>query len=382
MANMLLTGGRSFATLELARNFHAAGYSVFLAESIRGSLSAPSRALQANFLVPPPRQQPQEFIRALLDIIRQNRIDLLIPTGEETFCVARHRTELSADCTVFVDSLDNLRTLHNKATFIQTAQELGLSVPQTCLVETQAQMSEAFTRWPRLVLKPVYSRFASHILILPSRRQAEIAFQKNTSSAWVAQEFIAGSHICTYSVAHQGHLTAHCAYHSEFKFGRGSTILFQPADHPAAFAWVKQFVAARRYTGQIAFDFIETPQDELLALECNPRATSGIHLFAGQPGFHEAYTNPAFPCLVPLTGNSFMVLSAMLLFGLPCALQKREFKHWLAAFTRSRDVIFSARDPLPALLQLRSALYFAYLGRRHGISISEATTFDIEWNGE
>jgi len=95
VANVLLTGGRAPATLELARIFHSAGHQVFLAESVSGSLTANSRAVAASFLIPPPRQQPKDFIRALIEIICQNKIDLLIPTCEEAFHVARGYAELS-----------------------------------------------------------------------------------------------------------------------------------------------------------------------------------------------------------------------------------------------------------------------------------------------
>ena len=73
-----------------------------------------------------------------------------------------------------------------------------------------------------------------------------------------------------------------------------------------------------------------------------------------------------------------MLLTAMLVYGLPAALHKRQLKPWLTAFTHRRDAIFSPHDPASALLQLRSLLYFVMLGRRHKISPLEASTFDIE----
>jgi len=382
MAKVLLTGGRAPATLELARIFHSAGHQVFLAESVRGCLTAASRVLTASFLIPAPRQQPQGFLQALLEIIHQNQIDLLIPTCEEAFYVASGYAELSAQCAVFVEPLERLRPLHHKAAFIQLARDLALPVPGTCLVETGEQLSAAFARWPRLVFKPVYSRFGSSALILPSREQAESVLRLRAPSAWVAQEYIEGRQVCTYSIAHQGHLTAHCAYRSDFTAGPGSTILFRPLEQPAALAWVSQFVAARQFTGQISFDFIETAAGDVLAIECNPRATSGAHLFAGQAIFAETFFNPQRACLFPDSGTSSMLLTAMLVYGLPAALRTRALKHWLSEFMHSRDVIFSLYDPAPALLQMRSVLHFVFLGWQRGISPLEASTFDIEWNGE
>ena len=52
MSNILLTGGRAPATLELARAFHRAGHTVFMAESLRGHLSQPSNAITKQFCCP------------------------------------------------------------------------------------------------------------------------------------------------------------------------------------------------------------------------------------------------------------------------------------------------------------------------------------------
>jgi hypothetical protein len=66
---------------------------------------------------------------------------------------------------------------------------------------------------------------------------------------------------------------------------------------------------------------------------------------------------------------------------LPTALKKHRVKKWWTAFRSSRDVIFRGDDPLPALLQFRSIFHYLQLARRENISLLEASTFDIEWNG-
>lgn len=424
MANILLTGGRAPATLDLARSFHAQGHRLFVAESLAGSLTATSNATYASFVVPPPRQQPAAFVESLAEIIQTQRIDLLIPTCEEIFYVAMGREKLAALCTVFVEPIERLRLLHDKWTFIQTALEMGLSVPGTLRIETEADLCAAFARWPRLVLKPVYSRFASRTLILPPPFTAFASLRASPASPWVAQEYLAGEPICTYSVAHAGRLTAHTAYRAEFTAGQGATIRFQHAEHPASLAWVQRFVEAFGFTGQIAFDFIEEPGagGTVRAIECNPRATSGVHLLAAAPRFPDAFFQPAFtpvrnqnrnadftegadfadyisvnppfprhprsippsepPCLFPPAQAAPMLLSAMLLYGLPAALKKQSLSHWWQAFRSGRDVIFRREDARPAFAQWHSLLHFVALGWRHKITPLEASTRDIEWNGE
>lgn len=375
MSNLLLTGGRAPATLELARAFHRMGHSVFMAESLRGHLSEPSNSLEQNFLVPPPRQQTGTFLDTLEKIVYENKVDLVIPTCEEVFYVAMGRDRFPA----FVEPLEKLRQLHNKWDFIQLSLNLGLSVPQTILVDSQESLATAYERWPRLVLKPVYSRFAAKTLIRPTLEQAKSAL--TFDSRWIAQEFIEGTQICTYSVCQQGRVTAHTAYRSDFTAGQGATILFRHVNHAATFEWVTKFVAATGFTGQIAFDFIETADGKIFAIECNPRAISGIHLLARDPKFPESFLNPFASCIIPPDDFSVQLWTGMLFYGLPAALKKHQLKKWWRAFTSSRDVIFRRDDPLPALLQFRSIFYYLQFARRERISPLEASTFDIEWNG-
>lgn len=386
--NILLTGGRAPAALELARAFHKAGHTVFMAESLRGHLSQPSNAIKANFMVPAPRQEKDAFLVALKTIIIENSIDLLIPTCEEVFTVAMGREQLP--CTVFVESIRKLNTIHNKWAFAVNAVEQELSVPETMLINTMDDMLHAYAHWKEIVFKPVYSRFAARTLIMPPLKHAASTLTFNPKSPWVAQGYIRGKEICTYSIVHNGHITAHTAYSSTFTAGQGAAIAFQHIERSAIFEWVKTFVKKNQFTGQIAFDFIETPDGQIYALECNPRATSGVHLLASHSQFVEAFLNtstgsvhrPQMDCITPQDDHSHMLSTAMLIYGLPAAFKKKQFANWLKTFFTSSDVILDFKDPLPLLLQFRSILNYLNLARKNKISPLEASTFDIEWNGE
>jgi predicted ATP-grasp superfamily ATP-dependent carboligase len=381
MANVLLTGGRAPAALELARIFEAAGHRVYMAEIVRGHLSEPSKAIAQNFIMPPPRQETAAYIDALKQVITEHQIDLLVPTCEEIFHIARGWNVLSQHCIVFAVPIERLRPLHHKYMFVCKAADYGLAVPETILLKSARDTGHAFDRWDELVLKPAYSRFASKTLIRPTR-EAAANIDVSAESPWVAQRYIEGEQLCTYSVVHLGRITAHTAYRSEFTAGQGATIVFQHVDHPASLAWVQRFVEAEQFTGQIAFDFIETADGEVVAIECNPRAISGVHLFAKTPEFAQAFFDASLACVTPADDVCAMLLTGMLVYGLPSSIRDRRFKRWLFTFLRSRDVIANLRDPLPALLQLRSIVHYVVLGRKHGISALEASTLDIEWNGE
>lgn len=382
---LLLTGGRAPATLELARLFHAAGHEVFVAESMREHLCRRSRAVTESFQVPSPRENRPGFITALADILHRKRIDLLIPTCEEVFHVAWGRGALAARSEVFAPSLEQLRVLHSKWEFIQLLEELDFLTPETWLLRAPEDVLDVIgplAKGERLVFKPVFSRFASKVRFFTAGESPQDLPRPSAQEPWVAQRFIAGTPYCTYGVVREGRLTAHAVYPSHFTAGQGATIHFKAIDHPRIDAWVSRLVSALGYTGQIAFDFIETPEGDLYPLECNPRATSGAHLFRPKDRLDAAFFGEVSESLRPPANRAAMLSLAMGLYGLPSVRSLSRLGEWGKAVATSREILFDWRDPLPALGQVAAMADLWRTSRRHGVSLLEASTWDIEWNGE
>lgn len=395
---VLLTGGRAPCTLELARAFHAAGHRVLVAESARRHLCRVSRAVGRSFAVPPPNGDTAAFLAELEAIVVREGVDVLIPTCEEIFFVAKGLEGLKQHCTVWAAPIGELDGLHNKWRFVQLARGLGLQVPETILVTNREEwLALAEGQWleESLVLKPVYSRFASKVLFLDKsasadqRRRvlAQALPDVSPEAPWVAQRRIEGRHLATYSIAYHGRLIAHGAYPCRYRLGQGATVYFEPVHHDRSKEWVRQLVQATGFTGQIAFDFIEEDNGGLYALECNLRATSGIHLFNGNAGLVEAFLQPeallhAGRVVEPGDSPRTMLTVPMLAAGLSGIRSFPQLGDWLRAVRTGRDAVFQRRDMAPGLEQLRVLLDAWRTARSRGISLTEATTIDLEWNGE
>ncbi|KAF3887518.1 MULTISPECIES: ATP-grasp domain-containing protein [Nostocales] len=382
--NILLTGGRAPVTLDLARLLSVAGYKVFVADSIKHHLCTASRAVIKNFLVPPPRLDPKGYIDALLKIIQQEKIGFLIPTCEEIFYISNQISQLTPYCQVFSEQLEKLNRLHNKWQFINRVQQLGLTAPQTWIVNSHKDLLDILDL-PipnNIVLKPVYSRFASHVHILSKPVSKIPSLEINSNKAWVAQEFISGKHYCTYSIAHQGKVVAHAVYPTLFTAGKGSCIYFESIEHGRLLEWVKTFVEAEEFTGQIAFDFIEADDGTLYPLECNPRAISAIHLFEASDGLERAFFNNTNIIIQPKVGQRSAIAMAMIVYGLPSAIRSGSLGRWLEIFMRTKDVVFRLSDPLPFFHLWIVLFQFIHMSRRSGLTLQQASTQDIEWDGE
>jgi predicted ATP-grasp superfamily ATP-dependent carboligase len=337
--NILITGGRAPVALELSRLFAERGCRVFIADSTPHPIARASNSVIRTFLVPPPRQNPEGYIAELERIVAQENISLIIPTCEEIYTLARYKNRLP----IFCDTFEKLAILHNKGDFIKLAKSMGLPVPKTLHIPSD------------MVLKPVYSRFASKIHILREPVQ------------WVMQELLNGKAYCTYTIAFEGEMRAHVTYPVNQRAGQGACLTFEAIEEPRILDWITKFVKEFNFTGQIAFDFIEGDDGYPYPIECNPRATSGAHLFSAE--LVDAFFKPV--TVAPITTKKMIAL------GLLCYAWRD-----LKGFWESKDVIFSWKDPKPFFYQFISFFSLWRIAKRIKKPILEASTHDIEWNGE
>ncbi|SFI62667.1 ATP-grasp domain-containing protein [Thermoflavimicrobium dichotomicum] len=382
----LLTGGRAPATLELARFLHTAGHRILLAESAPFTLCQGSRAISKTFHVPAPRYDPKKFLSELKNIVLKEKVDIVLPTSEEIFTVAYGRDLLTPYTRVWTDKWEKLNTLHNKWTFVKLAQKLGLHVPQTWKIESDHDWRQVRSNLPEgmsFILKPVYSRFATRIYPLSDRDQPLPPISVHSKQPWLVQQWISGRQVCTYGVADHGRLLAHVAYQTVYTAGKGAGITFTPYQQTQLPFLVQKIVEKLHFTGQISFDWIETPEGDLVLIECNPRLTSGIHLFHHKDGLDRVFVQPDFVSFItPQTEQKRMLRLAMCTYGIAAVSSFSQFQAWLKTMFTYRDVIFRWNDPIPFFYQWLSLFYFWCQSRKHGISMTEASTHDIEWNGE
>ena len=377
---VLILGARAPACLEWARAFQHAGWTVTVADSLAQPLSRFSRAAEHFVRLPEPRQNPDAWIEALAEVVRQRAIDLLLPTCEEVFYLAHGLERLRPLCRVFTSDFDLLHRLHHKGDFAAMTQGWAVTAPPTQVLYDKAALQALAAEHQSLVFKPAYSRFAAQTLIRPTPAQLA-KVQPSAEAPWVAQRFVAGQEHCSFSVLVNGQLRAHSCYQPKYRVGRGSGIYFQAGAPAPVRAFLEQFGRVTGYTGQVGFDFIEDPHGCFHVLECNPRATSGVHLFDQQRSQLVAALSeePASPETLDARLEPRMIALAMLLLAAPQHALSRDF--W-GDYQRARDVIVQDGDRGPLLAQVLS------LGEIIGRALSRhcgllaASTADIEWNGQ
>jgi len=379
MGSYLVLGARAPAALEICRGLARGGHRVITADSMAFPLARFSAATSAYRRLPP-ATCGAGYGRALADLVTDLGIDWIVPTCEEVFHVARWRHMIPAGCNVLADGLDKLGAFHDKFAFTHAARDCGIGIPATACLRTCADLAaHAPESYPGgVVYKRCFSRFAEGTIVRPRPDQLR-GMAISPDEPWVAQEFVGGVEVCSYSVAVSGKIVAGACYRPAYRAGRGAGIYFEPVRDDRLEDFVEQFVRKHSFTGQIGFDFIVDPERGPFVIECNPRATSGVHLLPASLDWGGLLDGLADADPWRMEGAA-MVGMAMSIYGAGDLLRRP--RTWLRDFVAARDVIWSRGDRIPALGQAVTAAETLLRAAAAGLSPLAATTADIKWDGE
>lgn len=372
MKKVLITGVRAPAAIDLARLLSISGIDVYMADSFRFPIGRFSKYLKGYQRIPGPAIDPKGFVRELCKTIKKFEIDLLIPTCEEVFFIGRYQKEFP--CAVFCDDFAKLETLHNKYQFTLEAKGCEIEIPKTKLITSKEELMHCETKG--YVFKPVYSRFASHTFIQPRKKKLK-KLKISKKYPWVQQEFIPGKEYCSYSIAVEGNITAHSCYHPLYRFGKGAGIYFPPVHNEIILNFVQKFAKKINFTGQLGFDFIEKNSEQLYVLECNPRTTSGVHLLDKNINFHQVFT-PNNNILIKSKDQAKMITIAMLL----CGWQQKSPRIFWSDFNKATGILNDNEDKISSIALFINLVEVIIRSICRFKSIQQASTYDIEWNGQ
>jgi glutathione synthase/RimK-type ligase-like ATP-grasp enzyme len=380
MPKVLILGGRAPVALDHARRFAHQGWQVLVADSVACQISGASRAVTATLRHAAPRPAPLQFAEDLRRAALAHRIDLIVPTCEEVFYVARYRERLPLHTRVLAEHFETLRAVHSKWRFLSLAAGCGAQVPESMRVTSLAE-ARAWAGDRPVVLKPEFSRFGVHVRLyrtgIPSDAPPLAAL-----GPWVVQQYLAGQEFCSYSVADRGRLVAHSVYRPGWRMSTSASFYFEAARVEAIRRFAANFARKLDFTGQLSFDWIQHADGRVSVLECNPRATSGCHLFTRDDALPAALHGTLATCIEPSSPAPRMVTAAMLTAGLGAALRHGRLAQWLRDYRAATDVIVTPGDRGPLWGGVRDLAAHARLAMLRRCTLREAMTQDIEWDGE
>ncbi|BAZ46463.1 hypothetical protein NIES4102_34950 [Chondrocystis sp. NIES-4102] len=355
---ILITGAKMTKALQLARSFAQDGHQVYLVETHKYWLSGHrfSRAVKGFFTVPTPEKDPEGYCQALLEIVKQHKIDVFIPVSSPiaSYYDSLAKETLASYCESIHLPPEITEILDDKYAFCSKAKELGLSSPKVFRITNPQQILDFdfASDGSQYIVKsiPYDSVLRLDLTKLPFEGMENYVRSLPISEhkPWVMQEFIRGQEYCFHATARNGKIRLHCCSKSS-----PFQVNYEQVDNPAIYEWVKTFVEKMNLTGQICFDMIQTTEGTVYPIECNPRLHSAITMFHDHPGVARAYLTDGAPteaAITPLPDSKPTYWTYHELWRLLNIRSFGELKAWLHKITTGTDAILQPSDPLPFLM--------------------------------
>jgi len=371
---VLLTLGRLPKALEVARALQGAGCRVIVAEPFKRHLTGASRAVARSVVVTSPVQDREAYLRELSGLAVAEGASLILPVSEEILHASMLRDRLPAGVRLAAMPHGTLLALHDKLSFVAVCRAAGVAAPATFALGDPRAVELA--RHARTVVKPIFScsgrgvRFLAAGEALPSADEPALV-----------QEFCAGRLLSTFTLARAGLPRITVTYRGAVMQGTVA-VCFERIDAPPEVdAWVAAMVRHTAFDGFISFDLVEDGQGVIRGIECNPRATSGIH-FVEPADLAAALLDPQADGPLRFKANRLMQQFY------PCLTETQRtmfgegpFRENLRCLLAASDVTWSASDPWPLVSQPWTSWPIIEMAMRRRCTFGEVAMLDLAWGG-
>ncbi len=208
--NILVLDGRSRSTYQIIKslskssNIHV-GESDFCPAFL-------SNQIYKKLRYTDPELNPKLFLEQIVDYLKLNNIDLLIPTRDITSRIISKNKSIitNADCSVVIEDYSKFSLFELKSNTIDFAKEMGIRVPKTIKLSEKSdfQIIKKKLGLP-FILKPVFSSGSRGISLINSKSEFEMALSLVNNMEHLLQEFIPyGGAIGVYLISHEGKVLA------------------------------------------------------------------------------------------------------------------------------------------------------------------------------
>jgi predicted ATP-grasp superfamily ATP-dependent carboligase len=368
---VIVTLGRLPKGLDICRSFAAMGWRVVIAEPHARHLCGASTSVSRSVRMPPPAEGKRAYLRLLAEAVRKHGADLVVPVSEEALHVA-FLPQYLPQTPVFAMPAGTMLALHHKGRFVEVARQADVAVPDTHPLGSDA--AAAMAREGRVVVKPAHSAAGRGVRVIAPDEPLPVA---EPYAPAVVQRFLPGAEYSSCTLARGGRVVGTVVYRG-VQFAGSVACAFERVDHPAAEAWIACMVQALDWTGFVSFDMREDAEGRIHGIECNPRTTSGLHFFETEDiapailGHRDTLRHRKarrlqqfWSCLTETQLSAFRFERAAL----------GHLKNLLT----TRDVTWSARDPLPLLTMPYTAWPIMRDAAKKRVPFGEVATLDVGW---
>lgn len=228
-----------------------------------------------------PRVDAEGFLETMLEICRQESVDLLLPDLDEELALlaaARDRF-LALGTRVVVSAPDVIRECTDKYRTFLFFRDRGIPTPETWLPEEVGAGQSL--RLP-VIVKPRCGRGSSGVFRAGSRKELEYSLERVTNP--LIQEFVDGVEYTIDTMSDLEGKFLYCSVRQRLATDSGISVKGRTVVHPVISEFTRRIVEGLPIAGPACVQGIED-KDGIKFTEINPRLAGGVPLSiaAGAP---------------------------------------------------------------------------------------------------
>ena len=267
--NVLVTDGDTRASLAIVRSLGRRGHQVTVGAQKHPCLASSSRYCSSRVTYSDPAKDIEGFLRHLAEAIHANRVDVILPvTDITTLTVTQHRARFEDFSRIPFASSEVLRVAASKDKICRLAEELGVPIPRTCVLDDKLSLSSMREKllFP-IVVKPARSsmwskdgRVSTNIMYVHDRGELEHAISSRDSREFpiLLQERVNGPGIGVFVCYNRGEIIAafgHKRLREKPPSGGVSTLRESVPIHPAALEYTRRLLNHLEWHGVAMVEF-------------------------------------------------------------------------------------------------------------------------------
>ncbi len=222
-------------------------------------------------------RQPEEFLRFLVERLRREKYDVLLPTHEQVFLLSRFRDSFTPHVGLALPDFPAMRRMQDKADFVRLLRELDLPHPETEIVGTRGELDRDWD-FP-VYIKVGHSTAGCGVHLVEDRDELRelIARLESDGTLGGGQDILVqqpakGGQATVQAVFQHGRmLAAHCFEARKLGVG-GMSSARVSAEHPVVVEHIQRMGEHLQWHGAIFLDyFYDAQEGRPEYLEANPR---------------------------------------------------------------------------------------------------------------
>ncbi len=279
---VLITYARNRIAYVSAKSLSYAGYEIHAGDCVRFAMTFFSRYTEKKFIYSSPFRSEESFIADLLRYIKNNKIDILLPSHEEGFIIAKHEQRFQRIVKLLVPSQEQVELANNKLRAMEQADRLGIPFPRSFSFRSSGEFEsflEGEISFP-VVIKLQKSRGSAGLCYAKNKPELKEKFDAVVEEFGIkedfpiVQEYIEGYGLGVSMLYKNGRSLASFTHKRliELPLSGGTSVERISVHHPKAEQYAKKMLDSLNWNGVAMVEFkVDGKTDEPYFLEINPR---------------------------------------------------------------------------------------------------------------